>query len=125
MTQADFYGEMVRLRDHAVAQRDAIETVIEAIDQALPVFGKPEPVREDVAAPPRPQPPAPRATSEAGRHDDKVLHALRNGPLNPKTIGQLTTLPKHAVKRTLAQLVTARKVVKTGSGPRNTVYHVA
>jgi hypothetical protein len=64
--------------------------------------------------PPRPQPPASPATTGTGL-DDKVLHALRNGPLPPKAIRELTGIKMWTLPDVTARLVAAKRLKKIGN----------
>lgn len=64
-------------------------------------------------SPPRPQAPASPATTGTGL-DDKVLHALRNGPLPPKAIREATRIKVWTLPDVMARLVAAKKVKKIG-----------
>lgn len=98
----------------AAVTDDEVDTVVEQLRASA---------KRKAPAPPRPQSPAPRATNEAG-HDDKVLHALRNGPLNPKAIAEISGIKKRTLQPVLARLVTVKRITKTGTGPRNTRYQL-
>ena len=126
MSPADIRAEMLRYRDRAEAQRDALAGVIHAIDAALPLFGDVVASAPPVAAtpPPRPQSPAPPVTNGAG-HDDKVLAALKFGPRTPMAIREMTELSEYQVNARLKALVASKKIRRTGTGPRNTQYQLA
>lgn len=72
----------------------------------------------------RPHLPAPPKTNGAGQ-DDRVLQALKSGCRGPMAIMQATGLSEYQVNVRLKALVASRNVVKTGTGPRNTQYHLA
>lgn len=144
MPQGQVRSELERFRDRLVEQRDALTDAIDAIDVAIQLFGEAEDVRpapapplserlrdaatkmrEGDTPPPRPQPPAPPATKADGQtNDDKVLHALRNGPLNPKSISQLTGISKWTLQDVLARMTTVTKILTKSGNRRSLLYRV-
>lgn len=74
--------------------------------------------------PPRPQRPASPRTNGAGQ-DDKVILALKHGPLAPEQIRAKTGLHEMVVRRACKRLVAAKQLEKLGTGPRNTKYQLS
>lgn len=75
--------------------------------------GKEKPPAASQPKPPRPPAPAPSMTNGAGR-DDKVLQALRSGPLGPKAISDATGIQKWNLPEVMDRLTKGQKVRKIG-----------
>ena len=117
--------------DDARMKRATLDALISALEALIGV-SSPAPV---VALPPAKSPedpavsrsrPSRPAVEPTGNAEALVHQALGGGLLlSPKTILERTWVTKHALKLALSRLVAAKTVIRTGTGPRNTLYRLA